>query len=429
VPIVVLTRGIFNPLPHPQPPLIDVLATAEQASVLLRPNAGNAAGAGAAHAATITTSNRDGLVLGVDKPTSSNTGALQPASELIDVTSTTTYSSNNQTITGRNFLARVIVTGNNVRFENCIFRGSVAAPSGDQSLVDCTSQNMTGAYFQDCEFYPQAPHWNWDQAIAGHDYTLDRCWVHHCTDGVAVHNDARWDATGTVYNTNVIIKQSLIEDLGYWTASSGGVVHPSDNATHNDAIQLHGGLGTQILGNTIRGVYARQYGHWVETSVSTAIEDIAEPFTGVARFSLPAGAPWYAGPFQPSSGNTIPDNGSGTEATGRYNIGEPGSLACILIDNASGPTYNLVVEDNWIEGGDFAVNGGGNPNPGGGVSLGAFRRNKFDYTQSSPPRSSQSTTTQTLNFQGGGWAGFVTAPTTGADANEYYNGEAITVRT
>lgn len=385
----------------------------------------------------VTAGGRDDLQLGVDQPTALNTGPIIPEASLTDVTGDPIIYTTPQTLTFKRFLGRVHIRCSGMRFENCVFRGGTTTPSDGDGLANCTNASCTNAYFQDCEFYPQFVHWNWDSGVVGHDFTLDRCHIHHTTDGVNVYNTTIGGVTP--YNTNVVIKQSLIEKLAYWTASTGGVVH-SDFATHNDGIQHQGGLGSQILGNALYGWYARQYGHWVETSTALAEASITEPFTGVALTSLPAGNPWYGGPFQASTsgGNTIPDTGSGTWSTGRYNIGgakwqtgNTGSLAALLIGDEVGPSGNLVIEDNWFYGGDFAVNGGGAVNTGGAYNM-FFRRNKFDHTQGSPTRSVNTDTTQTINFQqsGSSWAGHVTAPTTGADRNYYFdNNAAVTVRT
>jgi hypothetical protein len=386
----------------------------------------------------ITAGGRDDLVLGVDEPTALNTGPIVSEASLEDVTGDPIiFTASGETHAFKRYLGRVHVRAANVRFENCVFRGGTATPSEGDALATCTHNSVSNAYFQDCEFYPQNPHWNWDSGVTGHDFTLDRCHIHHTTDGVNIFNTT----VATPYNSGVVIKQSLIWQLAYWNAATGGVVH-ADLATHNDAIQHQGGLGTQMLGNAVYGRYARQYAHWVETSTALAEGDITEPFNGVALTSLPGGSPYYGGPFQASTsgGNTIPDTGTGTAATGRYSVGgvkwrQPdgleGSLAAILFGDNVGPSGNVTVEDSWIYGGEFAVNGGGAANPGLAYEM-FFRRNKFDHTQGSPTRSVNTDTTQTINFQRSGspWAGAITAPTTGPDRNFYFdNNAAITVRT
>jgi hypothetical protein len=386
-------------------------------------------------AVTVGSHTRDNLVIGVDEPTPVIAGALQPEGSLPTVISTsTTYSSNDQLITDTLFNHRVFLNAKRIRFENCIFRGSPTTPSDGSGLVECKNSVVEDIEFVDCEFYPQLPHWNWDSALVGHDFTALRCWFHHTTDGINVYNNTGTQTSGVYnpYQTNVLIQQCLIDQLAYWTATSSGVVHPGDIATHNDAIQHQGGLGTQLVGNAIKGSYARQYGHWLDVDPGGS-----EPYVGVALTSQAAGAPYYGGPFQAvSTGNTIPENSTtGTEATGRYNTGGVGSLAALMIGDEVGPTGDMIVDDNWFYGGDFCVNGGGARNadtPTGPTGLYdmTFRRNKFDQRQGQPVRSTSSNSTQTINFQQGEdtWVGHVTAPTTGGDANLNFNGTAITVR-
>lgn len=354
-------------------------------------------------------------VLGVTKPSAANTG-IPPywQTRLTDVSTATVVTTSNTVFVGMNFLNTVEVRAANVRFLFCKFQGSNSTPSDGSALLVCTHAACFNCIVEWCEFEPQYPHWNWDSAISGHDYTARFCNLRKCTDLFNVFNS---NATQP-YQSGVIIEQNYLHDVAFWTATTNGVVHPSDDATHNDCIQIQGGLGTIIRGNFIDGRYARQYGHWFVTGDPTT-----EPYTMVAQQSLSAGAPGFGGPFQ-----ALPDRGTGTEATGRYNMGAPGSLSCILLSDNVGPIYNLVVTDNWLQGGEFAVNGGGNANPGGGVSLGTFYRNKFSRDQGG--QGSGGNTTQTLNFQGGTWAGFVDAPTVGADANVYEDNLAgITVRT
>lgn len=445
MPILISSHKIFNPLPFPRPPTAEAAAVAWDAAVLLRPNAGVATVGAAANNASGTTSDRSGLQLGVDQPTRLNTGALQPASQLIDVTGAdVTYSTAGQTITGRNFLVDVFCNAANLTFRNCIFRGGTTTPGDGQGLVECKTANCSNILFEDCEFYPQFVHWNWDNALVGHDFTARRCWFHHTVDGVGIYNTTKpngdWAAQGFAstpkpYLTHVRLEQCLIEDLAYWTAASTGVVHPSDNVTHNDAVQHQGGLGTYIGGNTIKGAYARNYGHWWRAPYPTGSTTV-EPFTGVALQSLPAGNPTYGGPFQIFNSNTIPDRGNGNEAQGRYNVGGLGSLATFMIGDEVGPSGNLTFDRNWLEGGHFCVNGGGSVNrdyatgPAQTYTM-TFLGNTFDNTQGDPSRTATSFTTQTINFQQGedSWQGFVTAPTTGADANLYYTGQPIVVRT
>jgi hypothetical protein len=348
-----------------------------------------------------TTIDRSTLVIGVDEPDETTTGLL-PDITLTVVNGDVSLSTPGQVYENKDIFGRVSVSAANVTIRNCRIRGGSSPSTG---LITLTSASVSNCVIEDCLITPDYPHSDWN-GVVGHDFTLRRCNIWGTTDGLNIHNT---HATQP-YDTNVIVEQCYIHDLSWWTAPTGGIVHPSDTETHNDLIQHMGGRGTIIRGNRLDAYFARQFGHWYVTG-----DPHTEPYTTVPLHSLPDG-----GPYQP-----IPNRGNGNEATGRYNYDD---LSAIMIGDEVDNTTELLVTDNWMRGGNFTVNGGGNPNPGGGVSLGSFLRNRFSRDQGN--QGSGGDTTQTLNFQGGSWAGFVTAPTSGADMNYYEdNGHAITVRT
>ena len=343
---------------------------------------------------------RDGLVSGVDQPTANNTGAYagtQDATLNSDQIITTPGTIlENKIINGVVFIRAADVT-----VRNCYIRGGASVGS---CLVDCSNAACSNALIIDCTIAPGNN--QMCDGIRGHDFTAKRNNVYWCVDGIGPYNPT----AAQPYQTNVVIEQNYIHDLSWWTAASVGVVHPSDTETHNDVIQHHGGGGTIIKGNTLDARYGRQYAHWFCTG-----DPQVEPYTSVALHSLPDG-----GPYQP-----LPDRGTGTEADGRYNTDDQ---ACLMINNIVGYTFQLHVTDNWFIGGNFAVNGGGNTNPGGGVFLGEFKRNRFSRDQAN--QGSGGDTTQTINFQGAGWTSAdADIPLTGVDKNYYGdNNAAITVR-
>lgn len=363
---------------------------------------------------------QQGWIPEVTEPLATNTGLAGFNGTLTNVNANqTNFTTDDEIIEGYQFNGSVQFRADNVTLRYCRIRGdTTTTPTDGRSLVDCGQSTCTNAYIHHCEIgAPQFAHWNWDNGIGGHDFTAEYNNIHHVVDGIGVFNAT---VSGD-FATNTAIRFNYIHDLAYWTASAGGVVHPQDPTTHNDAIQHHEGHGTIIQGNAIHGKYARQYGHWFCTG-NPAIE----PYTSIALQSLAAGNPGYGGPF-----HVLPNRGSGTEATGRYNVaganGE-GSLACLLLDNVGGATsYDLEILGNWFYGAEYAINGGGNAYPGGGQFLGNFHRNRFSRDQGD--QGSGGNGTQTINLQGGGWTGRFSAPTSGANMNYYMdNGAAITVR-
>lgn len=344
---------------------------------------------------------RDQLRLGIDQPNVDNTGVLPGVARAL-VTGNVNLSTPGQIYENKTITGRLSISAANVTVRNCEIQGNTTPAAG---VITCTSTLVSNAVIEDCTIYATNANYGWG-GVYGHDFTLRRCNVYGTTDIIDIVNT---NTTARPYATGVVIEQCWLHDYVWWTASAGGVVHTKDTETHNDVIQHFGGTGTIIRGNTIDAAFARQQGHWQVTN------PLVEPYTTVPLHSL---GDALNGPNQP-----IPDRGTGTEATGRYNYDDN----CVFMINSSyGYSADLTFEDNWCYGGNYAINGGGNANPGGGVNLGSFKRNKFDRKQGT--QGSGGDTTYTIVFFGG-WAGAVDCPTTGADKNVYIdNGNAVQVR-
>jgi hypothetical protein len=311
---------------------------------------------------------RESLVMGVDKPDATNTGVLPNVSRTTSTGNITLGT--NGVLQNRNVLGRVIITGANVIVRNCRISGGASNPG---PLIECYSGSVSNAQIIDCDIGMldnSNAHWNWN-GPTGHGFTLLRCNIHHTTDGVGIFKtSANGGGAGVTYNAGVTVKQCWIHDLAWWTAATGGVVH-SDTETHSDGIQIQGGTHVQILGNTIDAYLAKQYAHWW-----TVGQSLTEPYNFIAAQSLPTPAPYYGGPYQGGRAYLFPDRGTGTFATGRYNVGQ---LAALMINNNVGRVHSLTVTDNWINGGKAAINGG--LVRASGENLGTFHRNKFDRGQ------------------------------------------------
>jgi hypothetical protein len=337
---------------------------------------------------------RSTLVPGTYKPGPSTTGVLPGVTRTV-ASGSVTISTDNTIYENVTLNGRLSIKAKNVIVRNCLITGGTLTPAA--GLVNCANAAVSNFLMEDCTLVLSNPHYTWN-GIVGHDFTMRRCDVSGTTDLVNVYNT---NVTGPV-PTGVVIEANWLHEMLWWSAPSAGIVHPSDTETHNDVIQHYGGSGTIVRGNLIDAAFKRQAGHWFVTN------PLVEPYVTVPLNSLPGG-----GPYQ-----SIPDRGTGTEATGRYNFDDD---SCMLLNNTYGASYGFVFEDNWCYGGNYAINGGGNPYPGSGVNLGSFKRNKFDRKQG--------TQGYTLAFLGN-WAGHVDAPTTGADANVYEDdGSPITVRT
>lgn len=356
---------------------------------------------------------RAAMVFGETMPDATNTGVLQPWEAgyvaRTPVAGNVTLSSPGQLYENKELTSgRLSVTAANVTVRNVLVTGGATPASG---VVNVGNAAVSNVLFEDCEIRTDVPHYTWN-TIFGHDTTFRRCNIWGGTDLAQISNGS----ISGPYSTGMVFEGCWMHDYRWWTAATGGVVHPSDTETHNDVIQQFGGAGTVIRGCVLDARYSKQNGHWVVTDPNN------EPYTTVALHSLPDG-----GPYQ-----TIPDTGSGTEATGRYSTDD---ASCIMINTSSAglgsaPSTDFVVDRNWFIGGNYAVNGGGNAYPGGGENLGVWTGNRFSRDQGTQGGGGDAT--YTLAFLAG-WAGHVTAPTTGPTKNYYYVapniGNAITVRT
>jgi len=221
--------------------------------------------------------------------------------------------------------------------------------------------------------------------VRGHDVTLRRSIVENVTDGFDVFRTQQFGV-----DTNVNILGNIIRKLSFFWGVQG-VVHPSDNQTHNDGIQVVGGHNTLIQGNVIDARYSREVGHAVP------------PYATIP-------------PADAGSGGTLPDRGTGTEADGRYNWG---SLIAVQYNTIQGTVDGTKVKDNYIYGGSIPIN----------VSIsttnaGQIHRNHFSRDQGQ--QASGGDATYTVNIKTGTTcdAGDGTA-----NQNTYMdNGHPVTVR-
>lgn len=159
-----------------------------------------------------------------------NTG-VSPDQNLTVVSGNQTYgpSYNGQTISNQEFRGFVTVTGGNITFVNCWFRGGTA-PS-KRWLLD--SRNGSNTVVIDSTFAPMNPSVYIDGVIASNT-TLERVDISGTVDGVKASD-------------NVIIRNSYIRDMS-WFASDpdqGG------GSTHNDGVQILNGSNIQLIHNTI----------------------------------------------------------------------------------------------------------------------------------------------------------------------------------
>jgi hypothetical protein len=165
------------------------------------------------------------------KPDATNTGVV-PGTTLTVVSGNQTYSSssNGQTINGKDFHGYVRVTGANITFTNCIFRGGT--PNGNNALLD-TNDSTGPITVRDSEFVPTTPAATID-GIWTKNTTLWRVNFHGTVDGIKADSAS-------------VIRNSYVHDM-QWFANDP---NQGGTETHNDAIQILSGTGLVVDGNNL----------------------------------------------------------------------------------------------------------------------------------------------------------------------------------
>lgn len=169
-------------------------------------------------------------------PDASCTG-VTPGVALTVVTGDQTYGSsfNGQTISGKDFRGIVKVTGANITFKDCIFRGR--AVSFNTGLID-TSDSTGTITLQDVEVAPSNP-----------SATIDGMWLTN-TNVYRAHVHGGVDGIKTF--GNVLIEDSYIHGM-QWFANDP---NQGGTETHNDGVQSwNGPANTTLRHNTIDMTY------------------------------------------------------------------------------------------------------------------------------------------------------------------------------
>lgn len=304
---------------------------------------------------------------GVTKPSALNTGSQIPDNQLIAVTGTFTPASNS-THEGKWFKGKVNVNAENVTFRNCRFDGGNA--TSNDACVNATSSGVSNLVLEYCSIKPTIPSY-YMNGVNGHDFTMRRCDVMDVVDCVGIYNThaSRVTINGTTntYQANVVLEGNYFHHMAYFTPDPN---QPGDNQTHNDTIQIQGGVGVVAWGNTLAG------------TIGTA-----------GTHTFPPGGPTGTGDNSPS-------------------------LAVVMLNTNVGNQGQHVFTQNWIEGGYLPINCGGG---GAGANLGVWHKNRFDGLagmSANPPETIKRRSDQTIDSGAGT-----------ANQNVFYDGSPILVRT
>lgn len=198
----------------------------------------------------------DGFVVGLTKPTTSNTGCLAGVTRLpydgpqiIDAAvlpgtldpSQPNSQTNPYVVSSRNVDKLITVKSGWVVWFNCAFSGGPG--TFNTGLVDTRPSGVLGVTFERCDFDPGAAKASfWLDAVIGHHITMRRCRARRVVDLVGSYNTY---AT----RTDNVIEANLLEWLVRYDDDSPN----HTDGTHNDGIQHQGGIGLRVVGNVLNG--------------------------------------------------------------------------------------------------------------------------------------------------------------------------------
>lgn len=261
------------------------------------------------------------FTLGATKPDAGNSG-VTAGTVLTPWTSTGTdyvVSTAGAVIENLDIYGYLKVQANNVTVRNCRIRGKSASYLGS-GIVDCAG--VTGTLLDRCTIKPDVGLWWLNCVKAGAGTIVRRCDLSGGVDAVSY----------SLTSGAVTMEGCYIHDNGFFDNSSD---HASDAVypywTHNDGVQLSGGSGHVIRGNTF------------STYASTTI-----------------GMP-----------NTLRNNGFADLTWG----------SGITVSPDKGPVTGALIELNWLEGGTTGFQMSALPAAGGSTNFGTIQSNRFGMGQ------------------------------------------------
>jgi hypothetical protein len=162
-------------------------------------------------------------------PSAADTGVAEGV-ELEVVRGDQVFGTDGEIVEGKVFHGFVKVTGRNITFKNCVFRGRAAGENA--ALLD--TEQGTGTVVLDSDFAPTHP-----------SALLDGLWTKNTK---IIRADVRGTVDGVKANRNTLIQDSFIHDLSWFAADP----NQDGGETHNDGVQSFAGeSGVTLLRNTI----------------------------------------------------------------------------------------------------------------------------------------------------------------------------------
>jgi hypothetical protein len=169
---------------------------------------------------------------------------------LTTYTGPTTITVDNTVIDSKYIPFHLIIRARNVRITRCEIVGAPTWSGSESALVDHRYVTQSGLLVADCTIHQQVPNL-YINAFIGHHATVLRCNIYHCVDGFGIYNNNSGTnpLTGEPYTND----GDVIAQGNWWHDSTFFTPDPthSDNVSHNDFVQFHGGKRSLIGGNRI----------------------------------------------------------------------------------------------------------------------------------------------------------------------------------
>lgn len=304
------------------------------------------------------------------------------------------------TFSNLNFTNTVVDIRANMTFNNCRFTLTSYDPADSIGAMIrmLNGPSLNNVIFNDCEFHVRCQRGM--NVISGRNGTFNRCIIAGGVDGISVSPSG-----GAAQSYGFNINDCWIGDHPWWYWTSTGVVHPSDNHTHNDGIQVSSSLGVSVS-NTFFGTWPSE-------------------FTGT-------GTPGSGSETNPWAGPYITDQATMEGWRETFLVRETradqsyagvskwstngGSWAGIMLNQP-----NITVDHCWFSGGTVQINS--SDNALAGQNVGSFTRNRH-WNDMTAGHSLTTTAKGTAIYIHS--TAIITIPTTGNNRNLWFDGTTIT---
>lgn len=243
------------------------------------------------------------LVPGTYLPDAATTGVPADIS-LEAVTQPVRVVSKDQTFRNMRFENKVTIAAPGARFIDCEFVGPATAVSG--AIIEARSPLVRDLLLEDCTIKPRVVN-DKTHAFYGHHFTWRRVNSSGAVDALSI-----W-AYGAVADADATVEACWLHDLAFFSPTAT----QSENATHNDTIEIHGGGNIDLWGNRIEGF------------LDPAIGNASTPPTGTWPVGHLGGNPYYPNMW---------------------------GLSSVMFASDGTPINRLQIRENWINGGEVGLN-------------------------------------------------------------------------